>query len=84
MSPQLRIRGDELDLSAASHFELVRKIKRDVRDALPDTVENSCSYAWPQFLRHQPDRDRRWQGRLSWCADSVATKDAVPAAQRGR
>ena len=30
----------------------------------PETVEDACSVAWAQFLRHQPDRDRDWRAWL--------------------
>jgi hypothetical protein len=61
--PPLRLRGDELDLYAAYHVKLVRKIARDVHTSR-DNVEDACAFAWIQFLRHQPDRDRSWEGWL--------------------
>ena len=30
----------------------------------PDIIEDACSIAWAQFLRHQPDRNREWRAWL--------------------
>jgi RNA polymerase sigma factor (sigma-70 family) len=61
--PPLRLRGDETELYGSFSRELVRKVSRSVR-AAPEDIEDACAFAWMQFLRHQPDRDREWQGWL--------------------
>lgn len=38
----------------------MRKVARVVRTT-PDVIEDACSIAWAQFLRHHPDRDRGWR-----------------------
>jgi DNA-directed RNA polymerase specialized sigma24 family protein len=63
--PPLRLRGDELDLYAEYHFELIRKISRDVRPASRENVEDACAFAWVEFFKKQPDREGdRWKGWL--------------------
>jgi DNA-directed RNA polymerase specialized sigma24 family protein len=32
--------------------------------AHPDDIEDACAFAWIQFFRYQPDRDRNWKGWL--------------------
>jgi DNA-directed RNA polymerase specialized sigma24 family protein len=61
--PPLRLRGDEAALFAEHGRELIEKLTRSVR-ATPADVEDACSFAWVQFMRHQPSRDRAWQGWL--------------------
>lgn len=48
-------RGDEAALYRRHHPHLLRSVRRAVSasDAL---VEDACSFAWVQFLRHQPER----------------------------
>ena len=43
--PPLRFRGDELDLYAEHHFELIKKIQRDVRPISRENVEDACAHA---------------------------------------
>ena len=64
--PQLR--GDESELYATFNPWLLRWVKRRTRSA-PELVEEACSYAWQEFLRHQPDRDRSWRGWLMRTAE---------------
>ena len=59
----VRLRGDELDLYADFHADLLHTVRANVR-AAPDVIEDACSFAWVEFLRLQPDRDRNWQGWL--------------------
>jgi RNA polymerase sigma factor (sigma-70 family) len=61
--PPLRLRGDEAELYAGFSRELIQKLSRSVR-AAPGDIEDACGYAWMQFLRQQPDRDREWRGWL--------------------
>ncbi len=61
--PPLRFRGDEPDLFLAFNDELTRRVRSAVR-ADPADVEDACSFAWVQFFRHQPDREREWRGWL--------------------
>jgi RNA polymerase sigma factor (sigma-70 family) len=56
------LRGDESELFARLHPRLVRSVAQSV--VAPDaTVEDACSFAWTQFLRHQPVRSPEL---LSW------------------
>jgi DNA-directed RNA polymerase specialized sigma24 family protein len=52
--------GDEAELFGSYNDELMRRVHAVVRtsDAI---VEDACSIAWTQFLRHQPDRSRSWR-----------------------
>ena len=61
--PPIRFRGDEPELYLAFNHELVKLIERDVR-AAPEDIEDACSFAWIQFFRYQPDRERNWKGWL--------------------
>ena len=51
------LRGDEAELFNRHSDELKRAVRGMVR-ADAETIEDACSFAWLQFLRHQPDRDR--------------------------
>jgi RNA polymerase sigma factor (sigma-70 family) len=33
----------------------------DTTDASREVVEDACMFAWKQFMRYQPDRDRGWR-----------------------
>ena len=55
--PPIRFRGDEPELYLAFNPELVKLIEHDVR-AAPEDIEDACSFAWIQFFRYQPDRER--------------------------
>jgi DNA-directed RNA polymerase specialized sigma24 family protein len=48
----VRLRGDETDLFARHHARLRYHVATYTRAA-----DEACSFAWVQFLRHQPDRD---------------------------
>ena len=61
--PPLRLRGDEGSLFAAHADQLLKKVAENVTASRED-VEDACNFAWLQFLRCQPDRDREWQGWL--------------------
>jgi DNA-directed RNA polymerase specialized sigma24 family protein len=61
--PPLRVRGDELDLYGEFHFELRKTVASRVR-ASWEVIEDACSFAWVEFFRYQPDRDRNWKGWL--------------------
>ena len=61
--PPIRFRGDEADLYLAHNDQLVRDITRAVT-AHPADIEDACAFAWVQFFRYQPDRERNWQGWL--------------------
>jgi DNA-directed RNA polymerase specialized sigma24 family protein len=62
-APPVRFRGDELDLYLEFHAELVDNLAAAVR-ATQEDIEDACSFAWVQFFRYQPDRDREWKGWL--------------------
>lgn len=41
----------------------MRRVSAVVRTS-PEIIEDACSIAWAQFLRHQPDRNREWRAWL--------------------
>ena len=55
--------GDEAELFELYNPVLMRRLARVVRTS-PDVIEDACSIAWAQFLRHQPDRNREWRAWL--------------------
>src|SRR5215213_8490367 len=55
--------GDEAELFELYNDELMRRVGRVVRTS-PEIIEDACSIAWAQFLRHQPDRNREWRAWL--------------------
>jgi DNA-directed RNA polymerase specialized sigma24 family protein len=57
-------RGDEAELFRVFNDELMQTVAGSVYQSTPQTIEDACAYAWAQFLEHQPDRDRNWQGWL--------------------
>jgi DNA-directed RNA polymerase specialized sigma24 family protein len=59
-----RARGDEGELFREFHPILVRIVAQSIRGAGSETVEDACSFAWAQFMEHQPDRDRNWKSWL--------------------
>jgi hypothetical protein len=61
--PPIRFRGDEPELFLEFNHELIRKVRSAVR-ADPADIEDACSFAWVQFFRYQPYRDREWRGWL--------------------
>jgi DNA-directed RNA polymerase specialized sigma24 family protein len=38
----------------------------------PDIVDDACNFAWTEFLRYQPDRDRNWRSWLVTTAQHEA------------
>src|SRR5215210_7459116 len=63
--------GDEAELFELYNPVLMRRVARAVRTS-PDVIEDACSIAWTQFLRHQPDRDREWR----WWLFRTAQREA--------
>lgn len=37
------------------------RVVNDTTNASPEVVEDACMFAWKQFLRYQPDRERGWR-----------------------
>src|SRR3954468_2323184 len=69
--------GDEAELFELYNDALRRRVASVVRTS-PETIEDACSIAWAQFLRHQPDRDREWRAwlfktaqREAWALDQA-------------
>jgi RNA polymerase sigma factor (sigma-70 family) len=90
MNPPVRFRGDELDLYAEFHFELVRKVQNRVSTSR-ENVDDACAFAWVQFFAHQPDRDGAWKGwlyrvatREAFTLDKLARRDADLVGDRGQ
>src|SRR3954447_12433562 len=65
-------RGDEAELFRSYNPQLVRMVT--AQGAGPDVAEDACSFAWAQFMTHQPDRDRNWQGWMFKTAQREAWK----------
>jgi hypothetical protein len=74
MEPELplRLRGDEAELFAGFEKQLRRWVGAQVSTSRVN-IEDACSFAWLQFLRHQPDRDREWR---AWLV-TVARREAI-------
>lgn len=66
-------RGDEGALYQSFSDQLVRTVRGAVKTSLAN-VEDACAFAWMQFLRYQPDRDRNWRSWLTRTAIREATK----------
>ena len=56
-------RGDETELFLSFNDELLRTVGSMVRTS-QQNIEDACTFAWVQFLVHQPDRDRSWKAWL--------------------
>ena len=54
------MRGDEAELFRDFNRQFVRTV-RSRTNAPREIVDDSCAFAWQQFMRHQPDRDRNWR-----------------------
>jgi hypothetical protein len=65
------IQGDEGDLFAEYYDRLRRLVARRVRTS-PEAIDETCAFAWVQFIRHQSDRGRNWR---SWLVP-VAEREA--------
>ena len=77
-------RGDEAELFRDFNDELMRLIGHAVHHCTPQIIEDACSFAWAEFLRHQPDRGHNWRGwifrtaqRQAWVLAREA-RDALP------
>ena len=66
-----RLLGDEADLYLAFNPRLVRIVQRSV-DAPHEVVDDACAFAWVQFMRVQPDRERNWRAWLITTAEREA------------
>jgi DNA-directed RNA polymerase specialized sigma24 family protein len=62
--PRPPARGDEAELFRAFNPDLVQQVAGSVRVSTPQVIEDACAFAWAQFIEHQPDRNRNWQGWL--------------------
>ena len=69
----IRCRGDEPELYLAYNHVLNGLIRRDV-GAAPEDVEDACQFAWIQFFRYPPDRDRNWRSWLYRTAQREASR----------
>jgi hypothetical protein len=59
--PPVRFLGDEPELYLQFNRVLMVSVGRAVAGQRED-IEDACAFAWVQFLRYQPERDRNWQG----------------------
>ena len=67
-----RLRGDEAELYAEYSGHLCRLVGSRVHNISSDLIDDACSFAWMQFIRHQPDRDRPWRAWLVAVAEREA------------
>ncbi len=67
-----RTRGDEGELYREFNPTLMRLLASRLYGPSSETVEDACSFAWAQFLQHQPDRDRGWRSWLIQTAQRQA------------
>jgi RNA polymerase sigma factor (sigma-70 family) len=68
-----RPQGDEADLFLSFHPKLVGVV-RSMINTSPEIIDDACAFAWAQFLRYQPDRERGWRGWLTTTAAREALK----------
>jgi DNA-directed RNA polymerase specialized sigma24 family protein len=70
--PRPSARGDEGELFREFNDDLTRVVTAAVRHVPHQTIEDACSFAWAQFLVHQPSRDRNWRSWLIRTAEREA------------
>ena len=71
--------GDEAEL-----FELYNAAHASAGGVVrtsPEVIEDACSIAWAQFLRHQPDRNREWR---AWLFRTAQREALVPRSAASR
>ena len=73
MSPHYGSAADEPELFLAFNDDLIRHVSHAVRASRED-IEDACAFAWVEFLRVQPDREREWRGWLFRTAQRQAWK----------
>src|SRR4051812_2497650 len=61
--PKRPLQGDEARLFDEFDAALRRRVQREVNTSHAN-IEDACAFAWLQFMRHQPDRDRAWRAWL--------------------
>jgi hypothetical protein len=61
--PKLPLQGDEARLFDEFDAALRKRVQREVNTSHAN-IEDACAFAWLQFMRHQPDRDRAWRAWL--------------------
>jgi DNA-directed RNA polymerase specialized sigma24 family protein len=69
--PRRELRGDEAELFRSFHRQLVRNVRQLVNTS-PDIVDDACNFAWAEFVRYQPDRERGWKSWLTVTAQREA------------
>jgi len=65
------LRGDEAELFREFNGQFVRTVQWRT-NAPREVVDDACGFAWQQFMRHQPDRDRNWRAWLLTTAEREA------------
>jgi DNA-directed RNA polymerase specialized sigma24 family protein len=77
--------GDEAELFRTFNRDLQRRVSSIVRVSSPQVVEDACSFAWAQFMQHQPDRERSWRSwlvrvaeRESWRLEAQVAEGHLP------
>src|SRR3954451_15418499 len=65
-------RGDEAELFRTYNATLMQDVARSVIVVDPAVVEDACSFAWAQFMVHQPERTDNWHGWLFRAAQREA------------
>jgi hypothetical protein len=63
--------GDEDELFRGFHRQLARLVRYRVNTS-SDIVDDACTFAWMEFMRYQPDRERKWRRWLVTTAEREA------------
>jgi hypothetical protein len=62
------LRGDKAELFRDFNHQFVRIVQWRT-NAPREIVDDACRFAWQQFMRHQPDRDRNWRAWMITTAE---------------
>jgi DNA-directed RNA polymerase specialized sigma24 family protein len=65
------LRGDEADLFREFNHRFVRVVQWRT-NAPREIVDDACGFAWQQFMRYQPDRERNWRAWMVTTAEREA------------
>jgi hypothetical protein len=62
------LRGDEAELFRDFNRQFVRTVQSRT-NAPREIVDDACGFAWQQFMRDQPDRERNWRAWMITTAE---------------
>jgi hypothetical protein len=66
-------RGDETELYEQFNRRLMLKVAGLVNTS-PDIIEDACAFAWVQFMRYQPSRERPARGLFGRCEAKISNQ----------